>query len=219
MSEDRKKIFIAVPSMDYVPVDFANSLALLKKPEDCDWTLQFEIGSLIYVARNKLAEKAVKAGADFVLWLDSDMIFDPDVLLELMEDVQRENVDMVTGLYFRRVPPHTPVLFDQLDLDLKEGSCTWSEFSEVPAELFEIGGAGFGCLLMKTEVFLKVLEDHQLWFSPISTAGEDLSFCWRARQSGYRIFCDPKLTLGHVARTVVDKDYFLQYQEARYGSK
>ena len=67
------KIFIAVPCMDQVPARFAQSLAMLKKVGEC--AVGFQIGSLIYTSRNDLASKAIEMDADFVLWLDSDMVF------------------------------------------------------------------------------------------------------------------------------------------------
>ena len=62
------KIFIAVPSMDTVPALFCQSLALLQRAGDT--MIGFEVGSLVYNARNNLARQAVKAEADYVLWLD-----------------------------------------------------------------------------------------------------------------------------------------------------
>ena len=42
-------------------------------------------------------------------------------------------------------------------------------------------------------------------FAPINGVGEDLSFCWRARQCGYKIWCDPSIALGHEIRTIITK--------------
>ena len=69
-------ILIAVPSMDSVPAHFAQSLASLKKVGNC--AVAFKVGSLVYTSRNELAQHALKMGADYVLWLDSDMKFEPD---------------------------------------------------------------------------------------------------------------------------------------------
>ena len=72
------KVFIAVPSLDTVPALFCQSLALLQRAGDT--MIGFEVGSLVYNARNNLARQAIKAEADWVLWLDSDMVFGPDLL-------------------------------------------------------------------------------------------------------------------------------------------
>lgn len=73
-----KKILIAVPCMDMVSARFAQSLATLKKVGEC--TVSFLIGSLVYDSRNRLTAYAVAMEADYILWLDSDMVFAPDVL-------------------------------------------------------------------------------------------------------------------------------------------
>lgn len=203
-----KKILIAVPSMDSVPARFAHSLAMIRKVGQCAVT--FEIGSLIYNARNNIAQRAVELEADFILWLDSDMIFAPDLLERLMEDIEKYDADMVSGLYFRRLPPYTPVLFDRLDI---EGDLTyWTEFQNIPEDVFEIGGCGFGCVLMKADIIFDVQGKFNNCFSPIGNSGEDLSFCWRARQCGYKILCDPTIQCGHVGTIVITKDFWDSYR-------
>ena len=107
------KTLIAVPCMDSVASGFAQSLATMGKIGDC--SVAFQIGSLVYESRNEIAKKAIQSGADYVLWFDSDMIFNPDTMERLMKHM-KEGKDFVSGLYFRRVSPFTPVLFDQLEL-------------------------------------------------------------------------------------------------------
>ena len=48
------KTLIAVPCMDSVPSQFAQSLAMLQKVDEC--AIAFQIGSLIYTSRNELAK-------------------------------------------------------------------------------------------------------------------------------------------------------------------
>ena len=106
------KIMIAVPCMDQVPARFAQSLATLQKVGEC--VIGFQVGSLVYVARENLAGGAIEMGADYVLWLDSDMVFNPDTLVRLLAD--KDKGDIVSGLYYRRVSPFTPVLFKDLSI-------------------------------------------------------------------------------------------------------
>ena len=203
------KTFIAVPCMDQVPTSFAHSLAILKKVGEC--SLFMKSGSLIYAARNSLAMTAIEKEADFVFWLDSDMVFPADTLARLMDTLQKHDLDMVSGLYFRRVPPYTPVLFDRLDIN-EDGTCDWTEFKTIPDELFEVGGVGFGCVLMKTDVFFDVQSRFGNMFCPIGSNGEDVAFCWRARQCGFKIYCDPTVICGHVATTIVDDNFYRAFK-------
>ena len=204
------KVLIAVPCMDTVPSQFAQSLAVLNKVENC--AIAFQMGSLIYTSRNNLASMAVQNECDYVLWLDSDMIFPPDVLQKLLED--REKGDIITGVYYRRVKPFKPVLYSKLEIN--DEGCDWLGYDDYPTDdLFEVAGCGFGCVLTPTNVFLDVAQKFGDMFAPINGVGEDLSFCWRAKQCGYKIMADPSIQLGHVGHYVVDRQFFESYKVAR----
>lgn len=198
------KILIAVPCMDHVPTPFCQSLALIQKIGDC--TLMMQSGSLVYASRDTLATLSVTKEFDYVLWLDSDMVFKPDTLIRMMDTLQKNDLDILTGLCFRRVPPYTPTLFDKLEMD--GDKCIHTEFDEIPEELFEVGGCGFAAVLMKTDVFLDVSAKFGAMFTPIGSNGEDASFCMRARECGYKIYCDPKIVIGHVGNIVVDDVFY-----------
>ena len=204
------KVLIAVPCMDTVPSQFAQSLAVLNKVENC--AIAFQMGSLIYTSRNNLASMAVQNECDYVLWLDSDMIFPPDVLQKLLED--REKGDIITGVYYRRVKPFKPVLYSKLEIN--DEGCDWLGYDDYPTDdLFEVAGCGFGCVLTPTNVFLDVAQKFGDMFAPINGVGEDLSFCWRAKQCGYKIIADPSIQCGHVGHYVVDRQFFETYKVAR----
>lgn len=204
------KILIAVPCMDQVPAPFCQSLAMLRKVGDC--VLSMQMGSLIYTSRNTLATRAIQTEADYVLWLDSDMVFEPDLLERLMKTLTENDLDIVTGLYFRRVQPYSPVLFKDLTL-IRDTFFEWSEFKEVPPDLFEVAGCGFGCVLMKTDAFFDVQSKFGNMFAPIGNTGEDLAFCWRARECGYKVWCDPSIICGHVGYVISDDKFYLAYQQ------
>lgn len=205
------KILIAIPCMDQVPAPFAQSLAMIRKGEyEC--AVAFQMGSLIYTSRNNLATTAFKMEADYVLWLDSDMVFQQDYLLRMMDVMTKNDLDFLTGLYFRRVQPFSPVLFSKLDL-LEDGTgATWEEFEELPDELFEVAGCGFGAVLIKTDVLFDVQAQYGTMFNPLTGLGEDIAFCWRARQMGYKIWCDPSIELGHVGYSVVNGKFYQSYR-------
>ena len=206
------KILIAVPCMDQVPSQFAQSLATLNRVDDC--TVAFQMGSLIYNSRNALALTAIKAEDDYVLWLDSDMVFPSDTLEKLIEG--RDKGDIITGIYYRRAAPYTPVLYDQLDLSGDE--CKWHSMIDYPEDLFEIEGCGFGCVLTPVRMLINVFNEYGNLFAPIDGVGEDLSFCWRARQMGYKIVADPSIQCGHVGHYTIDRKFYDAYRGAKNES-
>ena len=209
------KIMIAIPCMDQVPVPFAQSLATLEKVDGC--TLCIKAGSLIYAARNSLAMTAIQQEADYVFWMDSDMTFPSDALKRMLKTVQENKLDMLTGLYFRRVPPYSPVLFDKLDIK-EDDTCEWTEFTDIPEGLFEVGGCGFGCVLMETSVLMDVQAKFGNMFAPRGNNGEDIAFCWRARQCGTKIYCDPSIICGHVGYSIVDDKFFRAFKGGGHGT-
>lgn len=206
------KILIAVPCMDQVPVPFCQSLAQLEKVGEC--ALMMKSGALIYASREAMAVTAIQGEFDYAMWFDSDMQFPADTLVRLVKTLEEKNLDILSGLYFRRVPPYTPVLFDQLEIHDGE-ECDWTEFKEIPEDIFECGAIGFGCMLMKTDVFFDIQAKFGQMFTPIGRNGEDVSFCWRARQCGYKVWCDPSLVCGHVGYSVVNDKFFRAFQEAK----
>lgn len=193
------KTLIAVPCMQTVDANFAQALATLKKVGEC--TVAFEISSLVYDARNHLAELAVKGEYDFILWLDSDMIFPADLLERMMEDIKDR--DMICGLYFRRVPPYTPVAYKTLKRN--NGVLEIEDLKEYPKEIFEVDGCGFGAVLMRTDFLFEMPGG---WFTPTPDAGEDCAFCIRWKEHGFKIHCDPMIPLGHVGRVVVTESLY-----------
>ena len=206
------KILIAVPSMDSVPAVFAQSLSMLKKVGNC--AVAFQVGSLVYNSRNALGKRALEMGADYVLWLDSDIMFEPELLENMMKTLTENDLDFLTGIYYRRVEPYTPVVCNELYFD-EEGKCYWNDFKQLPEGLFEVGGCGFGCVLMKAEVLLDVQGRFGDMFSPIHLVGEDYSFCWRVRECGYKIIADPSIHLGHVGNTIITKAYYEAFNQAK----
>lgn len=208
-----RKILIAVPCMDMVSAQFAHSLATLTSygVEDTQISIWFNLGSLIYTSRNEIAKRALTEGADLVMWFDSDMIFNPDTMIRMLKHID-DGQDIVTGIYYRRTIPFTPVAFSKMDIDEKEQKSFYEEYDEIPGEPFEVAACGFGCVLMRTEIFTAVFSKFGNMFSPIGNIGEDIAFCWRARECGYKILADPTIPLGHVGHNVITKSFFDTYQ-------
>lgn len=208
-----RRILIAVPCMDQVPAQFAHSLAWLASYgiEDTEISIWFNVGSLIYTSRDAIAKKALLDEVDLVMWFDSDMVFAPDTMKRMLKLID-EGHDMVTGIYYRRTPPFSAVGFKTMELNEEGTAFDWTELTEIPDEPFEVEACGFGCVLMKAEIFVSVFAKFGQMFTPIANCGEDIAFCWRARQCGYKILADPSISLGHVGHTVITKEFFKNYQ-------
>ena len=200
------KVLIAVPSMDFVAAGFAQSLATLSKLPKSQNAISFICSSLIYDARNKLAAQAIKMEADYIMWFDSDMIFEPDTMLRLIDTIEKEDASIVSGLYFRRSSPYTPVAFR--DFDIVEGEAKWSDYKGELTGIHEVDGVGFGCVCMRTDVVFECYAKYGDCFSPIAKVGEDLSFCYRAKQLGHKILLNCDVKCGHFGHAVITEDIY-----------
>lgn len=203
------KTLIVIPCMDQVPTQFCQSLAMLKKEGEC--AIAFQMSSLIYMARNELAMKAIQLGADYILWLDSDMVFEPDLMTRLFESLKANDADFVSGLYFKRFPPYEPVAYSKFDI--VDDEIIAEKMTDVPETVTEVGGVGFGCVLMSTALALAVYNEYNTMFAPIGNVGEDIAFCYRAQTLGYKVLLDPSIRCGHVGHYVVTEDLFNAFRK------
>ena len=209
------KTLIAIPCMDMIHADFVRSLLSLEISGECQYT--FAQSSLIYDARNQLAEIAVKGGFDRVLWLASDMQFPASTFRRLHEHLDL-GAEMATGLYFGRRPPFGPIIYRDVRLENRgERFLTpvAESYDDYPRdEVFDVAACGFGCVMTSVGLLRRVAEKYGPPFTPVSGLGEDLSFCMRVRDLGAQIRCDSSLTLGHVGLMVYTEESFRAGQRA-----
>lgn len=76
-------------------------------------------------------------------------------------------------------------------------------FDDYPNQLFEVAGVGMACVLMEARVLYDVMVKFGTCFCPTKELGEDLAFCHKARQMGYKIYVDPSVVIGHVGHVVI----------------
>ena len=207
----RTKLLVAIPTLDFVHSAFVESLVKLQKRlslECVDYEVCIISGTLVYVARDKLACEAINSDYTHVLWLDSDMVFQPDIFTDLMDTGK----DFVTGIYHARRPGHQSCIFKRCDdLDHLE------RFEQYPRETFEIGGCGFGCVLIKAEILKAVQYNYKTCFLPKAQFGEDIAFCNRARAMGFKIWCEPTVQCGHIGHITVYPEDQEKWRQGLYN--
>lgn len=146
----------------------------------------FKEGCLIHWNREHIAKTALKEGCTHLLFIDSDMHFEADAVLKLLE----RNKDIV-GVHYnlRKFPLTTTVHMDlEKKKNLKESFTTCDSVA-----------AGF--MLIRTDVFRKLDEP---WFFFESNqrgevkTGEDYWFCRKAREAGYDIWVDLTVPVTHI---------------------
>ena len=195
------KVLIAVPALDTMPTQTAYSMLSLKR--DCPSRYSFIVRASCADARNMLAREAIESGADRVLWIDSDMVFQDDLMLRLGEDLDA-GWDMVCGLYFKRELPVTPVIYKRVEM--ANGVEPYRDYPK--DSLFPVAGCGFGAVMMTTELLTRADTHKTGPFTPLPHLSEDLSFCKRAAAVGARMACDSRIKVGHVGVIVYGEQMY-----------
>ena len=197
------KILIAIPCMEQIHTQFVKSLLAIDKPDDAEISVRFLPGSLIYDSRNLLSQEAIRDGHDYVLWLDSDMTFPPDIIQRMLTDMSTHNIHMVTGLYVKRTYPTMPVLYSKIAPPTQDENGrivkNIRDYTDYPQNsMCYVDGCGFGCVMTSVPLLKKIWDTYGLAFNPFPWASEDVSFCYRVRQAGEDIMCDTSISCGHI---------------------
>lgn len=181
-------------------------------------------------ARSQIVERFATGfpQADWLLMVDADMTFKPDLLERMLEVASPQHVPILGGLCFGggRTSRVFPTVYEEIEID---GKLTLSPAADYPRDaLVKVGGTGAACLLVHRQVFAALArpwpdgfgtkQDGQPnpypWFveglvGPNGEQyGEDIAFCKRARQLGIPIHIHTGIKLGHMKRYQLDEEEF-----------
>ena len=191
------KLLVAVPTTDFVHAEFMKCLVDLSNKlakDGADFEVKIISGTLVYIARARLAHYAINEGFTHVLWIDSDMTFGPDIV----DDLLFCGKDMVCGAFVMRKPQWGPCVYTSLQ---ENGDLT--KVRGFGTEPFRVAGCGFAAVLTTTELLKAVYDRFGTTFKPTENLAEDLAFCWRVNEIGREIWCDPTVRPGHIAHIPV----------------
>ena len=151
--------------------------------------------SLHSAARNDLAQNMQ---GDWLLQLDTDLVFDPDFCARLVRVMETYKLDIVTGVYPYKANPGVPTLYHHNEKTQRHDPISLSsDLSDM--EIFEVDSAGGGCLLVRRSVFERIVTElKQPPFEMIPPCGEDHSFFMRARKLGIKAHCAWKVQSAHL---------------------
>lgn len=207
------RTMIAIPCGDTVQALFMSACLGLQLSGEINYMIVS--GSLIYDARNKIAERAIAEEYDRVMWLDSDMTFEPDLFKRLSAHLD-EGKDFITGMYFKRKAPVTPVVYSYCGIDEEEKIPKAIPYEDYPRDsVFQVAAAGMGGCMMTVDLLRKVQEKFGCPFSPLIGFGEDFSFCQRALIVGSSLWCDSSIKLGHIAQQIITEGFYDSIRRAK----
>jgi len=153
-------------------------------------------------ARNTLVDRMQ---GDWLLQLDTDHSFDPDIAVRLLHRMNTYNLDVIVGLYTYKKEPRVPVLFKKQNNGYSP-IVKW----DTNAQVYPCDSAGAGCLLVKRSVFDKIrLELKCGPFDIEHPYSEDHSFFRRCNKVGVQPWFDPRIECHHLdirKTTIMDLD-------------
>lgn len=189
-----KTILIAIPTARYIEPDTFKSIYELDIPAGYHVTYQHFYGYRVDQVRNLIADWVVR-GFDYLFSVDHDVTFPPDTLRRLLE----HDVDLVSGVYRQRLEPQRIEIYD-----IGGNRMEYENIYGKP--IVEIGGCGFGCVLVRKEV-LKDVGYPQFEYHPAldhnNTISEDTDFCRKAREKNFTLWCDPSVVCGHIGMSTM----------------
>ena len=183
-------VAILVPVRDSVDAHFTYSLSNLIKTSTqlgIDTHLFFDASTVLINQRERLIKQALEIKAEWVLWLDSDMMFPPTTLTRLLN----HNEDIVGCNYMKRAFPFKSVAY--------KDTTDWESWVPIKYsdKLETVEAVGLGCMLMRTEIFNDIKtpyfsftykEDTEDWL------GEDFTLFKKFNKLGYEVKIDMNLS-------------------------
>lgn len=201
------KILLAIPTSRFIENQTFTSIYNLKIPENYTVELSIIQGYSVHQARNIAVQAAIDGEYDYVFWVDADIILPTDILCGLLGDEK----DIVTGYYLKKNEQQRICELFGVNPADREGKALSNILEQdLPPTvgIYGIKACGFGCTLVKTEVFKKYLEhfEGELCFDYIwkknEMCSEDIYFCKKAEEIGYQTFVDTRYKCGHIGMKV-----------------
>lgn len=178
------KLAICIPSTGTIKTKTVESLIGMCKSLPFDYYFLSHEGSIIHHMRERLVKKAIELECTHVLFVDSDMVFEKDAVLRLLE----ANKDIVGANYNRRKLP-------------VESTAVLSGIGKVVDNVVLANSIGTGFMLIKLSIFDFLPEPWFFWESDANgelVTGEDYWFCRLAREKGFEVWCDLSVKVGHL---------------------
>jgi hypothetical protein len=177
-------------------------------------------GCYIEHSRNVITDRFLReTDADWILWLDDDQTFHEDLLIRMLA----HNKKIVVGNYYRKQPPHIPVVA-VLEADNRLSP---AHMDPDTSGLERVSTAATGCCLCHRSVFEKIpfpwfFNDYSAPVGPVDPevlvngmvlVGEDTRFFMMANCFEFKVWCDFSLKIGHIHTNEEGKTHIITHKD------
>lgn len=181
-------------------------------------TINLIAGPGISGARNRMVREFLThpSGAEWLLMIDSDMVWHPHHIRRLLEVADPMHRPVVGGLCFGggrdgNFFPTMYVLVDDAEGHPEMGRC--EKYPD--AAVVKVDGTGAAFMLMHKSALEAVRREYpepHPWFQETvwygKEMGEDLTFCLRLNTLGLPLHVDTSVKIGHVKHFVLTEDHY-----------
>jgi GT2 family glycosyltransferase len=161
------------------------------------------------------------AKTDWLLWVDSDIVLNLEILTKLLIAADEKNRPVVSGIYFidRSGTFKTPtptIFYDKGEYDIQP-------IHPLPHDkIIKVDICGMGLMLMHKSVIekLRTTINEQSFFNEVgksngSFIGEDVTFCRNLKKANVEIFATTSAIATHIKKINIDEEFYLrQYNES-----
>ena len=198
-----------------------------KGPQRIVGLLQEWSSANVSASRNNLTAKFLDGDGDWLLWIDSDMSFQPDALEDLLASADAVERPIVGGLCFgSKNGSLFPTVYRWGQTEAGD-LVTWTDGDYPRDALVQVGATGAAFVLIHRTA-LETIRDRPFsavfpWYQEMEMngrpAGEDLTFCFRAGICQLPVFVNTAVKVGHHKSHLLTEDLFLDQQGAADGGR
>lgn len=217
-------IFIGLPAYDY-KLNIRTAVSLARFAQEAPKhgihvTIANISGcSIVAKARNLLVEEFLRSDATHLMFIDSDIQFDPNDIIRLLAWGLTKGI--VGGVPRTRRPEDKVYIAVLDEINGENGrQLTMDDMGLVRAKRFATA-----FMMIQRKVFTDMVEAHPEWkyrdvryekdfycvfdfkLTPDGYVGEDFLFCDRARELGHEVWIDPTIKLNHVGVIELEGDF------------
>lgn len=204
-------VVVTYHAEEWTRVEFMKNLMGLRRSDGVGFEYLQICRAPIHMARQLAADWALERGFDWIVQIDDDATFPPDVLRRLLSHQK----DVVCALAYQRKPPHLTCAFEVGPDGLLGAPLEGIEHTG----LRRVDVSGFHCSIMRTSV-IKRLKDagiNQFYGGFDNKVGEDFAISLNLKKIGIQMHVDTDLISGHIGSAIVVDEVYKREFLARAG--
>ncbi len=144
-----------------LPLDWHLAVWSLLTPTNSSSTEIFRRSVPLDEAQTQMAEQALELGAEYILFIEDDTEPPSNAIVELGRVLKTTDAMACGGIYTTRTDAPEPLVY--------QGPGQGSFWNWKAGDIFQCWSMGFGCMMLKTEVFRLMPKP---WFKTINTLEE-----------------------------------------------